>query len=180
MHHQIRQKAIIGRSSDALVELVDIFPTLTDLAGLEPIPTCPVPSNKVDLCTEGSSFAPLVMEMTNKTVNLEISWKKAVFSQYPRPSFYPQADSFYTLLRNIKIMGYSMRTNMYRYTEWVHFNHTGFCADWSNVYARELYVHHTEPLEDINRAYEVEYEKLVQTASHMLHQGWPQFLPPYH
>jgi len=37
----------------------------------------------------------------------EIPWKAAVFSQYPRPSDYPQEDSDRPDLVNITIMGYA-------------------------------------------------------------------------
>ncbi|NLR93419.1 sulfatase [Flammeovirga agarivorans] len=57
-----------GVQSNALVELVDMFPTLCDLAGIEK------PSH-----LEGQSFAPL-LEEPNQT------WKSAVFSQYPTPA----------------------------------------------------------------------------------------------
>ncbi len=55
-----------GRSSDALVELIDIYPTLSDLAGL------PLPEH-----LEGTSFAPLLNDADRP-------WKKGAFSQYPR------------------------------------------------------------------------------------------------
>lgn len=55
-----------GRSSDALVELIDIYPTLSDLAGL------PLPGH-----VEGTSFAPLLDDADRP-------WKEAAFSQYPR------------------------------------------------------------------------------------------------
>ena len=165
-----------GSTSDALVELVDLFPTLVDLAGLTAIPTCPLHSNKVDLCTEGHSFAALLTELRQSNQRVRNWHKKAAFSQYPRPAFYPQADSYYTRLRDIKIMGYSMRTENYRYTEWVSFNRTSFSGDWNHIYARELYLSDTDPNEDINRAYEHGYQELVQNASHLLHLGWSSSL----
>jgi iduronate 2-sulfatase len=57
-----------GEKTDALVELVDIFPTLCELAGL------PKPGH-----LEGHSFAPLLEDPHQ-------SWKKAAFSQYPNPA----------------------------------------------------------------------------------------------
>jgi iduronate 2-sulfatase len=53
-------------STHALVELVDIYPTLCDLTNL---PKCGT--------LEGASFAPLLS-------NPEKPWKKAAFSQFPR------------------------------------------------------------------------------------------------
>lgn len=52
-----------GRSN-ALVEFVDIYPTLSDLASI------PIPKH-----VQGSSFAPIVR-------NPDITWKKAAFSQF--------------------------------------------------------------------------------------------------
>lgn len=75
--------------TDALVEFVDIFPTLADLCGLS------APDG-----VEGTSFAPLVE-------NAGRPWKTAAFSQYPReiPGFGYG-------------MGHSIRTKRYRFTEW--------------------------------------------------------------
>ena len=55
-----------GKQTTALVEFVDIYPTLAELAGLR-LPTH----------LEGKSFKPL-LENPNR------SWKTAAFSQYPR------------------------------------------------------------------------------------------------
>ncbi|MFW6188890.1 MAG: sulfatase [Planctomycetota bacterium] len=55
-----------GRTSDALVEYVDIFPTLCELTGLAAPGYC-----------EGISMAPLLKEPDRR-------WKSAAFSQYPR------------------------------------------------------------------------------------------------
>ena len=79
----------VGKKCPALVEFVDVYPTLCDLAGL------PKPAT-----AEGFSFKPLLDDPTK-------AWKSAAFSQYPRKSG----------KRNL--MGYSMRTDRYRLTTWV-------------------------------------------------------------
>ena len=56
-----------GQRTQALVEFVDIYPTLAELCGLKP------PTN-----LEGTSFAPLL-------ANPQQKWKTAAFSQYLRP-----------------------------------------------------------------------------------------------
>ena len=56
-----------GVASHALVEFVNVYPTLVDLCGL------PMPEG-----LEGTSLAPLMKSP-------ERPWKSAVFSQYPRP-----------------------------------------------------------------------------------------------
>jgi len=78
-----------AQRSDALVEFVDIYPTLTAL--------CRLP--KAD-GVEGLSFAPLLD-------NPKTPWKTAAFSQYPR------ADKEFGAL-----MGYAIRTDRHRYVEW--------------------------------------------------------------
>lgn len=56
----------MGAKTDALVELVDVYPTLTDLCGLDK------PKG-----VEGISLKPLL-------ANPNQPWKRAAFSQYPR------------------------------------------------------------------------------------------------
>ncbi|RPD41676.1 DUF4976 domain-containing protein [Chitinophaga barathri] len=83
-----------GITSDRLVELVDLYPTLAQLGGL------PVPEG-----LEGTSLAPLLTKPDQP-------WKSAVFSQFPRPWQYKGEPA---------TMGYAMRTERYRYVEWRNF-----------------------------------------------------------
>lgn len=72
------------------------------------------------------------------------------FCQYPRPADTPQWNSDKPKLKDIKIMGYSMRTVDYRYTVWVGFNPSTFRANFQDIHARELYMVGTDPGEDHN------------------------------
>jgi arylsulfatase A-like enzyme len=81
-----------GAKTNGIVEFVDVYPTLADLAGL------PLPSH-----LEGLSFKPLLEDPARP-------WKQAAFSQYPRSG----GKSGGGLL-----MGYAMRTERYRFVVWV-------------------------------------------------------------
>ena len=85
--------AAAGRASAALVELVDLFPTLAELCGV------PAPA-----ALEGRSLVPLLRDPTAARAGEE-----AAYSQFPRPWFYEQQP---------EVMGYSVRSATHRYTEW--------------------------------------------------------------
>jgi len=151
-----------GLRSSQLVEFVDIFPTLVDAAGFNPLEPCPEISNTTLLCTEGSSLIPL-LENPNESV-----WKKAVFWQYPRGDF------INTHLQ--KIMGYSMRTAEWHYTEWVGVTHLGgadYQPDWENQRDwPELYNLIDDPQENWNLARQSDYSQVLQELSSQLRAGW--------
>ncbi|WP_152287376.1 sulfatase [Flavicella marina] len=118
-----------GQKSDALVELVDLFPTLCDLADLEK------PNH-----LEGTSLVPLLKKPSKK-------WKEDAFSIFPTPALRewaarpftpPFRTAFYApLIVKIEdriaaqmgdkwnretfeqfVMGYAMRTDRYRTVVW--------------------------------------------------------------
>ncbi|MEA3403076.1 MAG: sulfatase [Armatimonadota bacterium] len=95
---------------------------------------------------EGVSLAPLMDDP-------EREWKSAAFSQYPRG----------------RAMGYSMRTDRYRYTQW---------QGEDEVVAQELYDHQEDPGENVNLAGRPESAGVVQELSAMLEAGWEAALPP--
>ncbi|KAF6090850.1 hypothetical protein HJG60_012229 [Phyllostomus discolor] len=141
-----------GQQVVDLVELVSLFPTLTGLAGLHVPPRCPIPSFHVELCREGQSllkhfrFQDLEEDLTLH----DNPHESIAYSQYPRPADYPQWNSDKPSLKDIKVMGYSIRTIDYRYTVWVGFNPHEFLANFSDVHAGELYFVDSDPFQDHN------------------------------
>ena len=126
-----------GDRTRALVECVDMYPTLCELCRL------PIPAH-----CEGHSFVPLLDKPHRP-------WKTAAFSQYPRRD---------------DVMGYTMRTDRYRYTEWQH-------RETGDILARELYDHELDPQENVNAASQVGYADTVAQLSDQLRQGWQAALP---
>ena len=82
-------QATAGGSTGALVELIDIYPSLVELAGLDPSPRF-----------DGESFVPLMDDP-------DTPWKDAALSQY-RHFREPYRE----------IMGYSIRTDRHRFSLW--------------------------------------------------------------
>lgn len=107
---------------ETVVELLDLFPTLVDLAGLPPIPTCKTNRIVEETCVEGKSLQPLIYGDPCDSLLEE------AFSQYPRPGTYPSIhpNSDKPKLYQIEIMGYSLRTKQYRYTAWIGFDPNNF------------------------------------------------------
>jgi arylsulfatase A-like enzyme len=126
-----------------LVEFVDIYPTLCELAGL-------IPPDGL----EGWSFGPLMQRPARP-------WKAAAFSQYPRSA------------NRQRLMGYSMRTARYRYTQW------RLRDDPTRVVARELYDHQSDPQENVNLAARPDADRQVLAKlAAQLERGWRGALPP--
>ncbi|MCL7752652.1 sulfatase [Polaribacter sp. Z022] len=170
-----------GKTTDALVELVDMYPTLADLAGLQ------TPKH-----VEGTSF-------TNLLSNPNEKWKSAAFSQFPSPALrewgaFPirpamRETYFGPLLKEVEakikkqqgdkwnrdlfendLMGYAMRTKQYRFIVW---------KDRTNKDAKpvfiELYDHKIDPLETKNIA--KENPDLVGKLMTQFNKGWQGNIP---
>jgi iduronate 2-sulfatase len=142
-----------GIRSKSLVEFVDLFPTLVDSVGLKQLPLCPQNSANIESCREGISFLPLINEPSKPI-------REAAFSQYPRQNY----------------MGYSIKTDRYRYTEWPLFDNIKFKPKWSKSQRIELYDHKLDPEENINRAFDKSYDLIKQRLSKILREGWKRSL----
>ncbi|CAI8281296.1 MAG: Choline-sulfatase [Opitutia bacterium UBA7350] len=94
-----------GTQCNAPVELIDIYPTLLDLCSL-PVST----TSSHDL--EGTSFLPLLEDPYQP-------WKEGAYSQYQRfISANKSGDTALSAAGSGWGIGYSIRTDRYRYTEW--------------------------------------------------------------
>ena len=134
-----------GQQCDRLIEFVDIYPTLCELVGL-----------KIPHHLEGISAAALC-EIPNRP------WKKAAFIQFLREGIWTAPDGK-------EYMGYSIRTERYRYVEWM---------DWETkqYVANELYDHTNDSQENINIAGLPDNAQIVKKLSAMLKAGWRAALP---
>ncbi|XP_075043431.1 iduronate 2-sulfatase [Mixophyes fleayi] len=140
------RRTLPGKIKTDPVELVSLFSTLAELVHLPLLPECPVPSFHIDLCTEGQSLAPYFNMSGHEKYNVE----RVAYSSYPRPSDTPQWDSDLPDLKDIRIMGYSMRTSDYRFTLWVGYNPVTFRANIIDIHGQELYLVKIDPNQDNN------------------------------
>jgi arylsulfatase A-like enzyme len=195
LHAAGQTSATAGRSA-ALVEATDIFPTLAAAAGLATPPLCASDADQTAVCVEGFSMMPLVEHAAAgaaagaaaaaAAAAVPPAWKQAAFSQYPRP------DSGINPLPGLApfpdgeaVMGYSVRTHEFRYSEWVRFDRDAGRPDWSApLYGRELYSHEASPVPDCsfndesaNLADAPQHAALVANLSKVLRAGWRAQLP---
>jgi arylsulfatase A-like enzyme len=119
---------------------VDVFPTLCELSGGTPA-----------AYLDGKSLVPVMK-------NNKASVKEYAMSQYPRKM--DKADITEEDKKG-KLMGYSMRTEQYRYTVWL----KNFTSDKpysvDKVYTRELYDYDKDPLEKINVSEDENYATIA-------------------
>ena len=124
-----------------LVELVDLYPTIAELAGLDLSP---------HETLDGVSLVPLLGGRRKDDGGDDGVWtEKAAFSQYPRRVRNPaEAWKGNSIIHRERTefthMGYSARTAQWRYTEWVEWNQSSLRPVWDRVAARELYDHRNE------------------------------------
>lgn len=132
-----------GKKTDALGELVDLFPTLTQLCGLPE--------------TEGLDGKSLVPVLRDPAV----AGKPGAFSQHPRPAYFDREPS-----KIPQSMGVSIRTPSVRYTEWRDWK-TGA------VLASELYDSVNDPAETLNRVDAPEFADRQREAAALLLAQFP-------
>jgi len=173
-----------GKTTDALVELIDIYPTLCDMAGIDQPPHI-----------EGHSFVPLIDDPDRK-------WKTAAFTQYPNPALREWAANplspgmretfFGPLIQEVeariiaqqenrwdrelfeqRLMGYTIRTDRYRLVAWKDTAQ----PDAQPIFV-ELFDHEKDPEETINIA--KQKPDLVNRLLAQVNSGWKNSLPVGH
>ena len=115
------------------------------------------------------------------------AFKSAIFHQYP-PCMHDDMIWHDACTQNSEpnVMGYAIRTNGYRYIEWVNFDKNTSTPFWTPLLANELYEHEPDPQsvstqipdEITNLANNPQYADTIATLSAKLHAGWRAVSPP--
>ncbi|KJD36581.1 hypothetical protein PW52_02725 [Tamlana sedimentorum] len=135
-----------GKTSHALTEFVDVYPTLCDMAGFN------VPKH-----LQGLSLKP-VLEDSEATI------KDAAYSQFLLGRYGPPE------ARKQERMGYTVRTDRYRYVEWYTWNKNKNVPE--QLIARELFDHENDTQENYNIVNNPEHEVLIKQLSNKLKEGF--------
>ena len=126
-----------GKMVDNPVNLIDLFPTIFDLANV-----------KKSSQKDGKSLVPLLDDDASTTVNTDFA-----YHQYARG----------------KRMGYSIRTDRYRYTEWHDNDYRSYKPyKEENIVGIELYDYEKDPLETKNWHKDPKYKAIESELKAML------------
>ncbi len=138
-----------GKQTFQITELIDMFPSLCELAGIE-----------TPIYLQGTSFVPLLN-------NPERDWKKAAFSQFHRrPKVTPDGKRY---------MGYSIKTKDHHYVEWYYWNASE--GKRGKFVVSELFDSKKDPDENLNIANNKENAAIIKRLSKQLEEGWKKALP---
>ena len=130
-----------NQTTEALVELIDLYPTIIELAGL-PVPNA---QQRGGYPLEGDSVAEIIDSPS-------VASRRGAFSQWIRNGYF----------------GNSIRTDAYRFTEWVRGD--------ERLY--ELYDHTIDPDETVNVVADDQYSTIVEALKNALAAGGQAELPP--
>ncbi|MEM8945739.1 MAG: sulfatase [Planctomycetota bacterium] len=149
-----------GIRTSSLVELLDIYPTLCQLADL------PTPQH-----VQGKSLMPLMRDPLLQLHEVAISQSCTVDSQRSRELVSGKIDEMGTIHA---IMGWAARSSRYRYVEWrrtkLRVNKQDFSAP---PIAMELYNYEVDPLEKRNLANSSDYIDVVRQHQAHLYRVLP-------
>ncbi len=117
--------------------------------GIRPVTLCEFTDVYPTLCELMNIPTPKYLDgisLVPAITNPETKLRKYAFSQYPR--------------EGAKVMGYTIRTERFRYTEWMKDSYrTNIPYDKKHVMAREMYDYQKDPLEKANIIDKPEYQK---------------------
>jgi iduronate 2-sulfatase len=136
-----------GSNRSQLVESLDLFPTLCDLADL------PKPKQ-----LDGTSLVPLLKDAT-------LPSREAAYTQYIRDQWRQRKDGKGRVLHGI--MGHAVRTGSFRYVVWR--DHRS-----GELKAEELYDLKKDPLEMTNAINQAEYAEQLKQLRRLEVDYWPQ------
>jgi hypothetical protein len=150
-----------GRVVTEIVEQIDILPTLVTMAlGSKFIPTCAQGKDLSSLFkhhhhhkSQHDSSSPQYWALTQHPR----CFMNGTFSQGNRTN--PWSDPCGQRPSNsFTLMGYSLRTSQWRYTEWRNWNNITLSVDWSKagLQGMELYSHGGEPSKMLRFDYHLE------------------------
>ena len=132
----------VGQRSTVLAELIDIYPTVLDIIGIDP------PKGE---SLDGTSLAPIFAAPGDAPA--AVALKPFALSQYMRcpvdanatnaSSFWRANNCLFTDRVLFPFMGYTLRTPEWRYTEWTKWNATALAPDHTpgGIVGVELYAH---------------------------------------
>ena len=149
-----------GAPTDSLVELLDIYPTLCELAGL------PRPEH-----LQGKSLVPVMRDPTIRLHDAVITQSSTVDSQMSPKLVGGQLDEFAKIESH---MGLAVRTGRYRYVEW---RRAVLEADKTTYGSKpvgvEFYDYEKDPLERKNLATDPAYKHVIRKHQELLDRRLP-------
>eukprot|EP01062_Namystynia_karyoxenos_P069977 TRINITY_DN6536_c0_g1_i1.p1 TRINITY_DN6536_c0_g1~~TRINITY_DN6536_c0_g1_i1.p1 ORF type:complete len:506 (+),score=115.26 TRINITY_DN6536_c0_g1_i1:84-1601(+) len=168
-----------GKVSRAITELVDVMPTIMDVAAV-PLEV----SVQLEGELEGASLLPLLLEPSNPPD----PWKLAAFAEQPRcaedfSAGMPTDDCGMLPPEQYVYMGHTIRTDKWRYTAWSRWQGQWMQPLRKNFITEELYFHNTtEGVSSLVRAEATDEVSernmiIVRSAANLLKKGWRRALP---
>lgn len=166
----------LGLKSTALAELVDLYPTISDLAGLT------LPTGVGGARLGGVSLAPIMRDP-------QVEWPKVAMSQFPRcwqnnsgfdmnqilgpgdevnktNSITSMSDCHWVRPSALDFMGYSMRTDSHRLVQWMVWDGKQLQPVWDRIVGLELYDHSSNSQLDNSYLDATENRNLAHSSNH--------------
>jgi iduronate 2-sulfatase len=174
-----------GARTDALVSLIDVYPTMAELAGL------PVPQS---MGLDGQSRASLLLNGGKSLPNADAGAAGGAptdfaLSVYPRcpqdlanvSMYWSNNDCLMTERATFPFMGVSLRVQDWRYTEWLPWNGSALLPSFNSTpVGIELYSHAGDdgtsfdgPFEVVNLAGQAQYAQIQQQLAAMMRAVYP-------